>query len=59
MSKQKVNGRISAHWSNTGGVLQGGKIAYEIYNPYTKWYERLWFIVSNPFLYVITGKIRW
>ena len=23
------------------------------------WHIRLWYIVSNPFLYVLTGKARW
>lgn len=23
------------------------------------WWHRLWILVSNPFLYVFTGKIRW
>jgi len=25
----------------------------------TKWYKRLWYVISNPFLYVFKGKIRY
>jgi hypothetical protein len=25
----------------------------------TSWYKRLWYVISNPFLYVFTGKIRY
>jgi len=25
----------------------------------TKWYMRLWYLISNPFLYMFKGKIRY
>ena len=25
----------------------------------TKWYRRLFYLISNPFYYVIKGYIRW
>ncbi len=24
-----------------------------------KWYKRIWYILSNPFLYIFNGKIRY
>ena len=24
-----------------------------------KWYIRLWYVISNPFRYIITGKIKY
>ena len=24
----------------------------------TKWYKRLWYLISNPFLYAFKGKYR-
>ena len=24
-----------------------------------KWYTRLWYMISNPFVYLFTGKIRY
>jgi len=24
----------------------------------TKWYKRLWYLISNPFLYIFKGKYR-
>ena len=25
----------------------------------TKWYHRLWILLSNPFTYIFKGRIRW
>lgn len=33
--------------------------AFGVVNKEISWLKRLWFLVSNPFLYVLTGKIRW
>ena len=23
------------------------------------WYTRLWYLISNPIMYIVIGKIRW
>jgi hypothetical protein len=28
-------------------------------NSRVKWYKRIWYIISNPFLYIFQGKIRY
>jgi len=35
------------------------KDSITIKNPGSSWYRRLWNIISNPFMYLITGKIRY
>lgn len=27
-------------------------------NNSTKWYKRIWYLISNPFLYLFKGKLR-
>jgi len=39
--------------------LTFGKVSDSIFiKNTTKWYKRLWYLISNPFYYVITGKYR-
>ena len=42
-------------------VLYSGEAndSITIINTHIKWYRRLWYVVSNPFYYVITGKLRY
>lgn len=41
-------------------VINPKKVKYGILlTTKTKWYKRLWVIITNPFYYVITGNIRW
>lgn len=37
--------------SNTDSII--------IINAKRKWYKRIWIIITNPFLYVFSGKIRY
>lgn len=33
--------------------------AFGVVNKEITWRHRLWYLLSNPFLYVFTGRIRW
>lgn len=33
--------------------------AFGVVNKEVTWLRRLWYLLSNPFVYVFTGRIRW
>lgn len=53
---------------NIGKMKAKEQIQYKTTMPYgeglslyvrTKWYKRLWNLLTNPILYLLVGKLRW
>jgi len=48
--KKQVNGTVDVALINNDSIW--------IINPNITWYKRLWYLLSNPFSYLFTGKVR-